>query len=430
MTTSAPSTKKQSSLLNPQSLLALLLVNVLLVGGLMAFSASTLVPARGLRFDFYPHWVGGRAVWSGQTPYTPEITRQIQMGMFGEALPPDADQQNLAYPAYTSIVLGPVIALPAPSAIALWMAIGLAGVIWTPIIWMAILNWRPKPLVLFALLLGLTFGFHYPMDMLVLAQFSGTVLLAISLGVWLLAQKRDIAAGVILVLAAVPPTVGGTLALGILAAFALRGRWRALVAFIVTLGALVLISILRIGWWIPDWLRVVSEYAAYAPPAWPPNFLPLPLRVIFVALIIGYAAGTLLHFLDFQSRVASHQSKTETIGRSNSVLSPHDSALQTLSSIDLVIAAILSVLLLIPQTGYYYLVLLIPVIMACLERARSLPRAERKWVWLSCIAAVVSPWLYFSLPGFNPDTQSLILPLHLGLTWIALNARLSRVRHA
>jgi hypothetical protein len=395
-----PSPKSQSSIFNPRFLLIILAINVILVGGLAAFNASTLVPARGLRFDFYPHWVGGRAVWSGQTPYTPEITRQIQMGMFGEELPPDADQQNLAYPAYTSILLGPVIALPAPMSIALWMAIGLASVIWTPVVWLAILNWRPAPLVLFTLLLGLTFGFHYPIDMLVLAQFSGSVLLAISLGVWLLTLKRDIAAGVILVLAAVPPTVGGTLALGILVAFALRGRWRGLAAFIVTLGLVVGISILRIGWWIPDWLLVVREYAAYAPPAWPPNFLPLLLRIVFVAAIIGFALWTLYRFLR-----PSPASSTQNLA-------------------DLVIAAILTVLLLIPQTGYYYLVLLTPVIIACLERARGLPRSERRWVWLSCIAAVASPWLYFSLPNFNPDTQSLILPVHVGLTWLAIHWRL------
>ncbi|MBZ0288607.1 MAG: DUF2029 domain-containing protein [Anaerolineae bacterium] len=405
----APSKSRPSSLITRYFFL-ILLINILLISGLAAFNASTLVPARGLRVDFYPHWVGGRAVWSGQTPYTPEITRQIQMGMFGAELSATDDQQNLAYPAYTSILLGPVIALPAESAIALWMAIGVAGVIWTPIIWMAILNWRPAPLVLFVLLLGLTFGFHYPIDMLVLAQFSGTVLLAISLGVWLLAQKRDVAAGVILVLAAVPPTVGGTLALGILAAFALRGRWRGLAAFIATLGIVVLISILLIGWWLPDWLRVVRDYAAYAPPAWPPNFLPLIVRIPFVAGVIIYALWSLARFLGFQVPVASRQ--------------PSNSALSTQNLADLVIAALLTALLLIPQTGYYYLVLLIPVIVACLERAGGLPRRERRWVWLACIAAVASPWFFFSLPDFNPDTQSLILPVHVGLTWLALNGRL------
>jgi|GEM_PF-691265 len=413
-------TKTQSSALSRQSLLALVLVNVVLVGGLTAFCASALVPARGLRFDFYPHWLGGRAVWRGETPYTPAITRQIQIGMFGGELPPQADQQNFAYPAYTSIVLAPVIALPAPTAMALWMALGMAGVIWTPVIWLAILGWRPKPFVLFALLLGLTFGFHYPIDMLVLAQFSGWVLLAVSLGVWLLTLRKDAAAGAVFALATVPPTLGAPLAVGILGALALRGRWRGLAAFGAAMAVLVGASMVRIGWWLPDWVRVVGEYAAYAPPAWPPNFLPLPLRVVLVAGVVVYVAWTLLRLLGLSSHsigITRHASHSST---QSSVLSPP-------SLTDLVVALLLAALLLIPQTGYYYLVLLIPVIMACLEQARALPPSGRRLIWVGCIAAVASPWLYFSWPGFNPEVQSLILPLHVGLVWLAVKAAVRRV---
>jgi hypothetical protein len=382
--------------LSPKFWIAILLINCVLIAGLAAFNASTLVPARGLRFDFYPHWVGGRALWSGQTPYTPEITRQVQQGMFGAELPSDADQQNMAYPAYTAVVLAPVIAFPAQTAVALWMAVGLVSVIWTPIIWLAILGWKPSPLLLFVMILGFTFAFHYPMDTLILAQFSGTVLLAISLSVWLLVNKRDWLAGVIFALATVPPTIGAPLAVAILGAYVLRGRWRGLAAFIVTMLILVGISVVRIGWWIPDWLRVVGEYADYAPPVWPPNFLPLPLRVILAGGVVAYSLWTLYRFL----RTSDDQRDAE---------------------IDLAVWAVVAALLLLPQTGYYYLVLLIPVIIACAYRARRLPLTPRRLVWLSCILAVVSPWLYFSIPGHNPDTQSLILPIHVGLTWLGVN---------
>src|SRR5690606_14180078 len=87
--------------------------------------------------------------------------------------------------------------------------------------------------------------------------------------------------------------------------------------------------------------------------------------------------------------------------------------------VDLAVAALLIGLMLLPQTGYYYLVLLIPVIVATLYRARELPPNQRRLIWLSCALAVVSPWFYFSIPDFNPDMQSLILPLHVGVTWIA-----------
>lgn len=380
---------------------AALFIFVLLVAGLAAFTYSTIVPTRGLRFDYYPHWVGGRAVWSGQTPYTSEITRQIQLGMFGQELPPEADQQNFAYPAYTSIVLGPVIALPAPVSVSVWMAMQLVGVMLSPILWLAILGWRPKPLVLGLLILGLTFGFHYPMDAYILGQFSGTVLLAISLGILLLSRGYEWVGGTVLALATVPPTVGGPLALGILGLHLLRGQWRGLAAFIITMLVLVGISILRIGFWIPDWVNVVRAYADYAPPVWPPNFLPIVPRVLLVMGVIG---GLLY---------AVFKGKPLAVSRQPSAKPTEYSALSTQYSV-----LILAVLLLIPQTGYYYLVLLIPVIVDALFRAEKLPGL---WCWLirlSCVLAVLSPWFYFSLPGHNPDTQSLILPIHVGLTWV------------
>lgn len=365
------------------------LLLILLLAGLTAFTYNTVVPARGLRFDFYPHWVGGRTVWNGQTPYTPETTRQIQMGMFNAELPPDADQQNFAYPAYTSIALAPVIALPASLSVALWMSIGLLSVMVSPLIWLAILGWRPKPLLVALLILGLTFAFHYPMDAYILGQFSPIILLGISLGILLFTLGKDTAAGIAFALATIPPTVGAPIALLILGIYVLRGRWRGLAAFIVTVGALVLISILRIGWWIPDWLNVVRAYASYAPPVWPPNFLPLIIRIPFVIGLLGITA------VSFQRSVFRSQ---------------QNASLLTWYSV-----AIIAVLILIPQTGYYYLVLLIPVIVMLLQQAEKLPRTWRWGVYLAIIAAVLSPWLYFALPGFDVDAQSLILPVHVGL---------------
>lgn len=383
-----------------RSLIAALLIFTLLVAGVAAFTYSTIVPTRGLRFDFYPHWVGGRTVWSGQTPYTPDVTRQIQLGMFGQELPAEADQQNFAYPAYTSIALGPVIALPASISVSVWMALQLVSVMVSPLLWLAILNWRPKPIILALLILGLTFGFHYPMDAYILGQFSGTVLLAISLGVLLLSRGHEWAGGAVLAFATVPPTVGGPIALGILGVYLLWGHWRGLAAFVITMGLLVGVSVLRIGWWIPDWLNVVRAYADYAPPVWPPNFLPPILRVGLVLVVVGG-----LIYIVFSYRFLIRQTWNAEHGTWNSAFSTQYPVL------------LLGALLLIPQTGYYYLVLLIPVIVDTLYRAEKVSSSLRWLIRLSCAAAVLSPWVYFSLPGHNPDTQSLILPIHVGLMW-------------
>ncbi|MCA0458924.1 MAG: DUF2029 domain-containing protein [Chloroflexi bacterium] len=377
--------------MNRRIFLAVLGVTILITAGFATFSQSAFVSQRHLRFDFYPHWLGGRTVWAGETPYTLETTQQIQRDMFGELLRADEDQQNFAYPAYTSILIAPVIALPAPTAIALWMALQLTAIMWIPIIWLAILGWKPSPITLCLLVIGFLFVFHYPLDTFALGQFSGTVLLGISLGVWFLMQRNDIAAGAAFVIATVPPTIGGPIVLAIMGAFALRGRWRALATFIMIMALVTGFSILRIGWWIPQWINIVRQYADYAPPVWVPSFLPSPIALILVGVLMAYLGWSFYRFW-------KQFNQTEQV--------------------NFVVAVLLVGLLLLPQTGYYYLVLLIPVIVVTLAYARELPSPLKWRVRLSCILAVISPWFYFSIPGHNPDIQGLILPLHVGLTWV------------
>jgi hypothetical protein len=64
-----------------------------------------LVIPRVCRFDFYPRWVGARAVLAGENPYSLQVAIRIQEGMFGRQLPIDEDQQGFAYPAYLTWIL-------------------------------------------------------------------------------------------------------------------------------------------------------------------------------------------------------------------------------------------------------------------------------------------------------------------------------------
>jgi hypothetical protein len=390
---------------NSRLLIGIVVVNLLLIAGIAAFNLTTIIPARGgggLRFDFYPHWVGGRTLWSGHTPYTAEVTRAIQQGMFGETLPPEADQQNVAYPAYTGVMLWPIVWLPAASAIAVWMAIQLVAVIWTPILWLAILRWKAPPVLLFVMILAFAFAFHYPMDAFILAQFSCTVLLGVSLGCWLLSIHHDTLAGIAFALATMPPTVGAPIVGMILLVYALKGRWHGLVAFAVTMLILVGISIVKAGWWIGDWLAIARSYTVYANPVWPPNFLPFVLlRAALVIAVIVFLLWMLLRFWHVSPQ-AEPTNRVET---------------------DFFSAVIFAALFLLPQTGYYYLVLLIPALVVSIERARRLPPTPRRLAWLACALTILSPWFYFSLSGLNPRAQSLILPIQVAVIWLTINLR-------
>jgi hypothetical protein len=382
------------------------LIFVVLTTGIVLFTLNVIVKPRGVVFDFYPHWVYGRAVWNGENPYTLELAQQVQIGMFGRVAREGEDQFIYPYPAYSGLMLAPVLIFPAQTAIAVWMALQLVALLCVPLVWLGILDWRPPPLALFLLTFGLTFAFRYPMNVYILGQFPGLMTLTLSLGVLLLVSGYDVLAGIIFVLATMPPTTGGTLAGLILGALFLRGRWRGLAAFVVTLALLTFITILRIGWWIPDLLNVLRGYSSYAPPAWSPGFIALPLRYAFVALVVMWLGWALFRFWRLNHQYTISQP---------SAISHQPSADSYTSFIDYTITAILACLLLLPQTGNYYLVLLSPVIVITVYRAKAL---RWRWlIWLSCVLAVLSPWLYLYLGDDEQGFQMLLVPLHVALTW-------------
>lgn len=363
-------------------------VLVLLFGILTVFNALYIVPARENRFDLYPRWRGGQAMWSGESPYSQAITNAIQQGMFGGTLPPDADQQRMVYPAYIGLILAPLLALPFSTAIAIWLSIQLIAVLATPILWLQILRWKPHPLLLGALILGLGIVFRYPINLYIVGQFTGTILLGFSLALWLLLQPQKrwhAVAGVVLALTAVPPTIAGPLALLLLAGAVLLGRPRGLIAFVGVLAALTAITIAMIGWWIPDWLMQLGDYPGYAAPVWAPNLITSGvLRVLFVAGTVGVLIMAVWRLWKIRDLV------------------------------EFSLTILILCLLLLPQTGNYYLVLLLPPLLAIFMRGGMIIR-------LLVAGAIVSPWLLRALPTVSAET--LLLPLYVLVLWLWTLAR-------
>ena len=357
----------------------LILLLALLTGVIVLFNALYIVPPRGNCFDFYPHWEGGRALWQGQSPYSPEVTAAIQQGMFGGTLPPDADQQRVVYPAYVGVILAPLLAIPAPTAIAIWLAIQLMAVLTTPILWLQIINWKPPPWLLGLLIVGLVLIFRYPVNLYLLGQFTGTILFGFSLSVYLLIRRRDIAAGIVLALTAIPPTIAAPMALILLVGHGLNGRWRALAAFSITMVILIGITMVQIGWWLPDFVAHLGTYGSYAAPVWGPGLIESAL--LRWLLIGGVGLILLLVFLRFRQ---AHQIE------------------------DFAIGTMLLCLLVLSQTGNYYLVLLIPPLLVSFRRGGVIRR-------LGVALAILSPWLFRLLP--EPSPEALLLPLYVLVLW-------------
>lgn len=374
-------------------LIIFLLLNIILLVTISAFSHEAIVSVRGNRFDFFPRWVGAQAYWRGESPYSPQVTSEIQRGMFGAELPPDLDQQNFAYPAYTAILVTPLLAVPSHVAISLWMAFQFLCICWSVIIWIGIVGWRPRPVTLCLLLLLFAFLFRYSVNVYVLAQFTGVTLLLFSVSTWFLIKGHDSVAGITLALATFSPTMALPYSLGIILSHAIVRRWRILLTFIATLFTLIVVSVVQVGWWISDFVRVIRAYSEYARPLWAMSIFDAgAVRLIAIASVTIFAIWSYLRFRS----------------RQNSA-----------SQVDMIIAGNICLLLLIPQTGNYYLTLLIPPMIVIIYRARQV--SYRNLIWLAVILNVLSAWFYFRFTGEASILEAFMLPFQTLVIWCAVN---------
>lgn len=371
----------------------LILAAVVLAISLAAFLfvLQTVVPAQGNLFDFYPNWVGSRAVLAGESPYSADVTRRIQLGSFGTTIPEDIDQFAFAHPAYSAFVIYPVVQFDAPVAIALWMTIQLMAMGLSVVLWIHLFHWKPHPLTLGLIVFLCLFLFRYPMNVFLLGQFTGTVLLGFTLAVWLASRKQDVAAGAALVLCMVPPTMGIGLIAALTIPLLLTRRWKVLAAWFVLMGLLTVLSFLAVGFWVPDWLTMLNMYTQLAFPIWPPSLLGVPLAGMILA-----AAGVLLVVYD-----AIRVVRLTGPGHLR----------------DLGVSASLCVFLLFPATGNYYLVLVLPALVALL--------ASRSWAArLLALGIILSPWLFLATTdGSRTNIEVLAVPLAALIGWCWLRWR-------
>lgn len=103
---------------------------------------------RGNFSDLYPRWLGARELLlHKRNPYSQEITQEIQKGYYGRPLDParpddPRDEQRFAYPVYVVFLLAPTIALPFDVVEAgfQWLLVGIAVV--SVLLWFRVLRWK------------------------------------------------------------------------------------------------------------------------------------------------------------------------------------------------------------------------------------------------------------------------------------------------
>lgn len=233
-----------------------------LISFLFLASWQDVVAQRGyaLGFDIFIRWEATQAFWQGQSPYSDEVTEQSDIAIYGR--PRQTDEIAYAFydPAYATVVLAPLAIIPLKWAGVVWSAFGFSILITLVLYWSLGLQPRLKPLM-WGIVIISTLMYRPALMTMFNGQYS-LFLLGCAILAWrLIVNRQDIPAGLVLAISTIKPSIFLFVPL-IIMLWALRWqRWRLLISFVVTLITLGVVTVVQIGWWIPDFLSSLNVYS-------------------------------------------------------------------------------------------------------------------------------------------------------------------------
>ena len=253
------------------------------------------VSERGSNADFYLVWRGADEIWQGNTPYTDEITREIQINLLGHTVEAGENEYRFVYPAYEAFVFLPFTALDYLPAYLHWLTFQPVLLFLALFLVIKPLSWELSPLSLAGLMLA-GFSFRYFWIGMSLAQTSVFILALFALSGYLAWRGYDLWAALPLALATVKPQLAFFPILGWVVWMLARRQWRG-VLWAGGMGvALVALPLPWIGFWLPGFYRQISTYWNYTGAD-----SPLTLLIFFLLdnaartaiLVVGLLAGVL-----------------------------------------------------------------------------------------------------------------------------------------
>jgi hypothetical protein len=239
--------------------------------------------------DFYPIWLTSReCLRDGRDPYSDQMTREIQVGLFGRPLnskistDPKVDYRTFAYPAFTDLLFWPAEEFPFPALRVALVLLLAVLVLVSVLFWLRALSWRlswPWLAVIFLLTL-----FSYQvLEGLYAAQLGLLVGCLLAAAMLALQRGRLLLAGILMALTTIKPQMTA-LAIFYLILWS-SADWRRRKAFCLglfsTTLALVVSALVVWPYWVLSWTHVILGYHHYAEPQ---------LVVDVFAIPLGYSA--------------------------------------------------------------------------------------------------------------------------------------------
>lgn len=340
----------------------------------------------GNNSDLYPRWLGARELLlRGRDPYSPELTREMQIGFYGRPLNPQdhpsdpAAKESFVYPLYVVFLLAPTVHMQFRMVDEIFRWLLLGSIALSVPLWMRALRFSASwPLVVSGMLLATSSS---PAAQEFFQQnLSALVIFFLAAAAAATVARRLTLAGILLALSTMKPDTSGLMVLCCLfwAIAQWRERQRLVWAFSSTLTALVLGAEGLSPGWIGRFLAAIREYPTYGTD-------PTILDVLLPALLAKLAAISLVFLLIL---VCWRWSKA-----------PADSdyfvwALAWAAAVTLVV---------LPKLAAYNALLLVPALLVLLARysrtqehrlfARAMIKATfacQLWQWIA--ATLLSIW--------------------------------------
>ena len=254
---------------------------LLLAGSMWYYFDAVLIPhqqqeaakqhtPRGNSSDLYPRWLGTRELLlHGRDPYGADITREIQLGYYGETLDSERvngprDQQGFAYPAYVVFLLAPTAIVPFSALRYVFRLLLIVLAAASVPLWIRALGLRLQrtTTVTIALLLLGSAPFIYG---LFLEQLTLLVCFLIAACCAALARRRFVTAGILLALSTSKPqlVVGVVAWLGLWTLGDWARRKKLAGTFVLTMALLWLGAELILPGWFRRWWVALHAYAGY-----------------------------------------------------------------------------------------------------------------------------------------------------------------------
>lgn len=331
-------------------------------------------------FDFYPRYAGVHAMFRGENPYELVFTDEYneQNGY------PNFFTHHFLYLATIAWILIPFWLLPIEIAVSVWCSLQLLLILTLPWLYFSILGWRTSRLTFVAVLLMSSLANFHAAHVFILGQFIAFILACLVIAWWQIVDGNSWLAALALVGATIRPE-GCILVAVLLLDRMFHRQFKVVVIWFGAMTIVFSLTVMQIGYWIPDFLSDVEFYQGEGIPRYPPSWLEAEVLVwLFVPAVLAWAVLMLRQGRGLPERIR----------------------LAWLLSI-----SILVVLLVLPQTHDYTLLYALFPIWFVIWLGR-----QHRFVLLLCFLLVFPSWLVRAMDSeANRLLQQFWVPLCLAM---------------